>query len=43
MEATEIAQSDELSKLKEELSNHDRQIKAFLDDKADLIDEVANL
>ena len=43
MEATEIAQSDELSKLKEELSNHDRRIKAFLDDKADLIDEVANL
>ena len=43
MEATEIAQSDELSKLREKLSSRDRRIKDLLDDKASLVDEVMNL
>ena len=43
MEATEIAQANVLSKLREELSSRDRKIKALLDNKADLFNEVANL
>ena len=43
MEATEIAQVDELSKLREKLSNRDKRIKSLLNEKVDLVDEVANL
>ena len=43
IKATEIAQADELSKLREELSGRDRRIKALLNDKANLVDEVVNL
>ena len=42
MEAIEIAQAEELSKLREELSNRDKQIKALVRDKADLVEEVTN-
>ena len=43
MEATEIAQADELSKLREDHIGCDIGIKALLDDKVDLVNEVANL
>ena len=43
MEAAEIAQADELSKLREELIDHDRKIKALLDDKVDRVDKATNL
>ena len=42
MEAIEIAQAEEFSKLREELSSLDKQIKSLVSDKADLVEEVAN-
>ena len=40
MKAIEITQVEELSRLREELSNRDKQIKALVSDKVDLVEEV---
>ena len=42
METIEIAQVEELSRIREELSSRDDQIKALVNDKADLVEEVIN-
>ena len=42
METIEIAQAEELSRLREELSNRDKHIKPLVNDKVDLVEEVVN-
>ena len=42
IETIEIAQAKEISRLREELSNRDKQIKALVNDKANLVEEVTN-
>ena len=38
----EIVEAEELSRLREELSSLDEHIKALVNDKADLVEEVVN-
>ena len=42
METIKIAQAEELSRLRQEVSNGDKQIKALVSDKANLVEEVMN-